>query len=449
MSLETDDKRYLWHPFTQQQDWETESQLVITEAQGCYLIDDQGRRYLDGISSLWVNLHGHRHPVIDAAIKQQLEKVAHTTMLGLTHPLATQLGKRLVDLAPRSLSRVFYSDTGAAAMEIALKMAFQYWQQADPPQQQRKAFLSIQNAYHGDTVGAMSVGGIDIYRHAYASLFFPTIAINTNAPCTCGSQPTCTSCNIPCLDELERVISLHAHELAAVLIEPLFQGASGIRIYPRGYTRAVWEMTKRHGILFIVDEVATAFGRTGKMFACEHEGIEPDIMGLGKGISGGYLPLAATLTTEEIYQAFLGPGRTFYHGHTYTGNPLACAAALASLDIFEQEQTLTRIQPLIEQMRQGLEPLHALPMVADIRQYGLVVGIELAYNKDCRTPFPAEKKAGVRVIKEARRRGVILRPLSDVIVLMPQLAISAQELTLLLDVVQEAIIAVAKELGYE
>jgi len=254
---------------------------------------------------------------------------------------------------------------------------------------------------------------------------------------------------MPCLDELEHVISQHAQELVAVMIEPLFQGAGGIQVYPSGYTRAVWKMTKRHGILFIVDEVATGFGRTGKMFACEHEGIEPDIMGLAKGISGGYLPLAATLATEKIYKAFLGPGRTFYHGHTYTGNPLACAAALASLDIFEQEHTLERLQPRIEQMRLGLEHMHTLPMVADLRQCGLVAGIELADKKDRHTPFPAEKKIGVRVIKEARKRGVILRPLSDVIVLMPPLAISEPELALLLDVVQEAIIAVAKDLDNE
>jgi adenosylmethionine---8-amino-7-oxononanoate aminotransferase len=459
-SSERDDKRYLWHPFTQQQDWETEPQLVITEAQGCYLTDEEGQRYLDGISSLWVNLHGHQHPVINAAIKQQLEKVAHTTMLGLTHPSAAQLGKRLVELAPGRLSRVFYSDTGAAAMEIALKIAFQYWQQVDPPQLQRKAFLSIHNAYHGDTVGAMSVGGIDIYRQVYTSLFFPTITVNPSqseqaqdqdirVDCTCGNQPSCTSCHMPCLDELERVISQHAQELVAVIMEPLFQGAGGIHIYPKGYTRAVWEMTKRHGILFIVDEVATGFGRTGKMFACEHEGIEPDIMGLAKGISGGYLPLAATLATEEIYQAFLGPGRTFFHGHTYTGNPLACAAALASLDIFEQEHTLEKLQPRIEQLRLGLERLSALPIVADVRQCGLVAGVELATKKDRYRPFPSEKKIGVRVIKEARKRGVILRPLSDVIVLMPPLVISEQELTLLLDVVQDAIIAVAEELGDE
>ena len=447
--LENDDKHYLWHPFTQQQDWEAEPQLLITRAEGCYLIDSEGRRYLDGVSSLWVNIHGHQHPVINTAIKQQLENVAHTTMLGLTHPLAIQLGKRLVEIAPGQLSRVFYSDTGAAAVEIALKIAYQYWQQIYPTQQQKHSFLSISNAYHGDTVGAMSVGGIEIYRHTYSPLFFPTIAVDTTALCTCGSQPTCTSCSMPCLDEIERTISHHADELAAVIVEPLFQGAGGIHIYPKGYTRAIWEMAKRSEVLFIVDEVASGFGRTGKMFACEHEGIEPDIMCLAKGISGGYLPLAATLTTEEIYKAFLGEERTFYHGHTYTGNPLACAAALANLDIFEQENTLEKLQLRIQQLCQGLEHLRLLPLVSDIRQCGFVVGIELASHKEQRIPCPSRKKIGISVIKEARKRGVILRPLSDVLVLMPPLSISEQELAVLLNVVQASILAVAEEMENE
>lgn len=442
-ALERDDKRYLWHPFTQQQDWEAEPQVLITEAEGCYVIDSEGRRYLDGVSSLWANLHGHRHPTLNTAIKQQLDRMAHSTMLGLTHPTAIQLGKRLVELSPGRLSRVFYSDTGAAAMEIALKIAFQYWQQVEPPQPRKTSFLSISNSYHGDTVGAMSVGGIDIYRHTYTPLFFPTIAVDSNHACTCGRG--CTECNVPCLDELERTLAQHAHELAAVILEPLFQGAGGIRVYPPGYSQAVWEMTKHHQVLFIVDEVATGFGRTGKLFACEHEGIEPDIMGLAKGISGGYLPLAATLVTEEIYRAFLGPGRTFYHGHTYTGNALACAAALASLDIFEQERTLEKLQVRIEQLRQGLQRLRTQPLVADTRQCGFVAGIELAQGKKRHTPFPPEQKVGIRVIKEARKRGVILRPLSDVIVLMPPLAISEQELAELLNVTEEAILAVAQE----
>ena len=444
-TYEQDDKRYLWHPFTQQQTWEAEPQLVIEQAEGCYLIDVEGRRYLDGVSSLWVNVHGHRHPAINAAIKRQLDTLAHSTMLGLTHPLAVQLGKRLVELAPGQLSRVFYSDTGAAAMEIALKIAYQYWQQASPPQPEKRLFLSIHNAYHGDTVGSMSIGGIDVYRQAYTHLFFPTIAVDETVACTCGMQPSCHECHMPCLAEIERVVARNASQLAAITMEPLFQGAAGIRTYPRGYTRAVAEIARRYGALFIVDEVATGFGRTGKMFACEHEGMEPDIMGLAKGISAGYLPLAATLTTEKIYQAFLGEGHTFYHGHSYTGNALACAAALASLDLFEKEQTLVKIQPRIEQLRQGLEHFKELPLVAQVRQCGLVAGVELARNKRLETPFPSEQKMGVRVIKEARKRGVILRPLSDVIVLMPPLVISESELASLLRIIEESILAVARE----
>jgi adenosylmethionine---8-amino-7-oxononanoate aminotransferase len=449
--LELDDKQYLWHPFTQQKSWEAEEQIIIEQAQGCYLIDTAGHRYLDGVSSLWANIHGHQHPTINAAIKNQLDKVAHTTMLGLTHPNAIELGKRLVQLAPGKLSRVFYSDTGAAAMEIALKIAYQYWSQAQVPQPQRRFFLSLCNSYHGDTVGAMSIGGIDVYRHAYTSLFFSTIQV-PNYTCTCGMQPACHTSGMPCLDEIERVVSEHAHELVALVVEPLFQGASGIHVYPRGYTRSMWKIAKKYGLLFIVDEVATGFGRTGMMFACEQEGIEPDIMGLAKGITGGYLPLAATLTTEEIYEAFLGEsteGRTFYHGHTYTGNPVACAAALASLDVFEQEHILERLQPRIKQLTEGLERLRSLSLVADIRQCGFVAGIELAPNKDLQTPFPVEKKVGIRVIKEARKRGVMLRPLSDVLVIMPPLVISEQELAVILDVVRDAILVVAEELEYE
>lgn len=448
-TLEQDDKYYLWHPFTQQQDWEAEPQILITRAEGCYLIDSVGRRYLDGVSSLWANLHGHQHPLIDTAIKQQLTNVAHTTMLGLTHPGAIQLGKRLIEIAPGNLRRVFYSDTGAAAVEIAIKMAYQYWQQIHPARPQKRLFLSINNAYHGDTVGAMSIGGIETYRHTYHSLFFPTVSVDMTVPCTCGNQPTCTSCALPCLDEVKRSILSHADELVAVILEPLFQGAGGIHVYPKGYTSAIQAIARCSHVLFIVDEVASGFGRTGKMFACEHENIEPDILCLGKGLSGGYLPLAATLATEEIYQAFLGEGRTFYHGHTYTGNPLACAAALANLDIFEQEKTLEKLQPLIQQLQQGLEKLRALPLITDIRQCGFVAGIELALPEEKQKMFPHVRRLGTLAIKEARKRGVMLRPLGNTLVLMPPLAISTQELTFLLDVVQTSIRSLTEEIEDE
>lgn len=448
--IEQADKRYLWHPFTQQQDWEEESQLVIERAEGSYLIDIEGKRYLDGISSLWVNVHGHNRPEINQAIIAQLERVAHTTMLGLTHPSAIELGKRLIEIAPGMLSRVFYSDTGAAAMEIALKIAFQYWQQCESPRPDKTKFFSLSNAYHGDTVGAMSLGGIDLYQQVYDKLLFPRLQA-PNAYCyRCHLHKSYPSCHFACLEEVERVIAEHADELAAVVMEPLVQGAAGLFVYPPCYTRAVWEIAKRHEILFIVDEVATGFGKTGKMFACEHEDIKPDLMALGKGITGGYLPLAATLATEEIYQAFLGPieqRKTFYHGHTYTGNPLACAAALANLDLFEQDQTLERLQPKIALLAQELECFKTLSLVGDVRQCGFMVGIELVRDKQTRAPFSAQEKVGVRVIKEARQRGVILRPLSDVVVIMPPLSITEEELQMLLKVTYDAINVVAGELA--
>ncbi len=448
--LEQADKHYLWHPFTQQQDWEAEPQIIIERAEGSYVIDSEGKRYLDGVSSLWVNVHGHQRQEINQAIKDQLERVAHTTFLGLTRPSAIELGKRLSEIAPGKLKRVFYSDTGAAAIEIALKMAFQYWQQCDPARPNKTKFFSLRSAYHGDTVGAMSVGGINLYQQVYHQLLFTTL----QAPCAycyrCHLHTSYPACHIACLEEVERVIAEHANELAAVVMEPLVQGAAGIITYPPGYTRAVWEIAKRHKVLFIVDEVATGFGKTGKMFASQHEGIEPDLMALGKGITGGYLPLAATLATEEIYQAFLGSveqQRTFYHGHTYTGNPLGCAAALASLDLFEQDQTLERLQPKIALLTQELERFRALPLVGDIRQCGFMVGIELVEDKLTHVPFSPQQNVAVRVIKEARRRGVMLRPLGDVLVLMPPLSITEEELQTLLNVTYDSIIIVAQELA--
>lgn len=431
VDLEEADKHYLWHPFTQQLYWEAEPQIVIERAEGCYLIDVDGRRYLDGVSSLWANIHGHHREEIDRAIVEQLDRVAHTTFLGLTHPPGIKLAERLIGLAPGWLRRVFYSDTGAAAVEIAVKMAFQYWRQCSTPRPEKTRFFSLHNAYHGDTVGAMSVGGLDLYRETYTSLLFPTLK-----PTSDGIAP---------IGEVERVIAEHAGELAAVIMEPVIQGAAGMIVYPSGYTRAVWEIAREHDVLFIADEVATGFGRTGTMFACEHEGVEPDLMALAKGITGGYLPLAATLATDEIYQAFLGTieeGRTFYHGHTYTGNPLACAAALASLDLFEQDRVLEGLQGKISQLERGLERLSYLPLVGDIRQAGFMVGIELVQDKRRGTSFPPSELVGVQVIKEARRRGVMLRPLGDVVVLMPPLAISEDELDLLLEVTYDSIATV-------
>jgi adenosylmethionine-8-amino-7-oxononanoate aminotransferase len=412
------DRDHLWHPFTQQLGWVEEEPLMIERAEGSQLIDDAGRRYLDGVSSLWCNVHGHRHPGIDAAVREQLDRVAHSTMLGLSHAGAAELAARLVELAPPGLSRVFYSESGSTATEIALKMAFQYQQQRGGQHVRRTSFVHLRDAYHGDTIGSVSVGGIDTFHAAYRPLLFGTHA----------AEPGDAA-------HLERVLALHEEEVAAVIVEPLVQGAAGMLTHPRGYLRAVRELCDSFGVLLICDEVATGFGRTGTMFACEHEEVAPDLLCLGKGLTGGYLPLAATLTTERVYERFLGApeeGRTFFHGHTYTGNPLACAAALASLDAFERERTIERLAPKIRLLGELLARLDEMPEVVEVRGRGMMVGIDLGEHD------PA-LRLGHRVTLEARQRGAIVRPLGDVVVLMPPLAISEAELRRLVAITAESI----------
>jgi adenosylmethionine-8-amino-7-oxononanoate aminotransferase len=415
MDLVAADRKHLWHPFTQQQGWVEEAPIVIEQADRCELIDSEGRRYIDGVSSLWCNVHGHRHPVIDLAVKDQLDRVAHSTMLGLSHRPAIELAEKIVEIAPPGLTRVFYSDSGSTATEIALKMAFQYWHQRG---EQRTRFVSLRDAYHGDTIGSVSVGGIDLFHSTYRPLLFDVL----------HAEPGDAA-------DMERLLSEHAVEVSAVIVEPLVQGAAGMIVHPEGYLRAVRELCDRYGVLLICDEVATGFGRTGTMFACEHEGVAPDLMCVAKGITGGYLPLAATLSTERIYEGFLGRHedfRTFFHGHTYTGNPLACAAALATLRLFEQERTLEHLQEKIELLGELLEPVARMPGVAEVRRRGFMVGIEL-------DGFPLEARAGHHVTLAARRRGAIVRPLGDVVVLMPPLAITKKELRRLLEITTESI----------
>jgi len=414
------DRDHLWHPFTQQQSWVEEEPLMIERAEGAALIDSDGRRYIDGVSSLWCNVHGHRHPGIDAALREQLDRVAHSTMLGLSHPGAAKLAAKLVEIAPPGLSRVFYSESGSTATEIALKMAFQLQQQRGGQHRRRTSFVHLREAYHGDTIGSVSVGGIDLFHATYRPLLFQTHA----------AEPGDAA-------DLERVLSCHEEEVAALIVEPLVQGAAGMLVHPPGYLRDARELCDRFGVLLICDEVATGFGRTGTMFACEQEDVAPDMLCLAKGLTGGYLPLAATLTSERIYEGFLGApeeGRTFFHGHTYTGNPLACAAALASLEAFERERTLERLQPKIELLGELLEAVAAMPLVAEVRRRGTMVGIDLG-ERD-----PA-LRLGHRVTLEARRRGAIVRPLGDVVVLMPPLSISEAELRRLVEITAESIAA--------
>src|SRR5436190_9257008 len=416
MSLAADDHRYIWHPFTQQQGWVEEEPVIIERAEGTTLTDTDGQQYIDGVSSLWCNVHGHRHPKIDAAIADQVGKVAHSTMLGLSHRPGIELAKRLVEIAPPGLSRVFYSDSGSTATEIALKIAFQYWAQNG---EARPKFITLKEAYHGDTLGSVSAGGIDLFHETYRPLLFETLK----------AQPGDVA-------DMERLLAENEGQVAAVMMEPLVQGAAGMIMHPPGYLAAVRRLCDRHGALLICDEVATGFGRTGTMFACEQEGVAPDLMCVAKGITGGYLPLAVTFATERIYEGFLGRHdeyRTFFHGHTYTANPLACAAAIATLEVFEQEHTLETLQPKIELLHRLLNALVApLPAVRDVRGKGFMVGIELA-------DFPLEERMGHEVTPAARRRGAIIRPPGHTVVLMPPLAIDAGELRRLVDITAAAI----------
>ncbi len=416
------DRRHLWHPFTQQQAWcDEEPPIVVDHADGTNLYDTDGNVYIDGVSSLWCNVHGHRHPAIDAAIREQLRQVAHSTLLGLSHEPAIELAERLVAIAPEGLTRVFYSDSGSTAVEVALKMAFQWWAQRDEPQ--RTGFICLENAYHGDTLGAVSVGGIDTFHSLYEPLLFESWQARAGDAA-----------------HLAELLERHGQRVAAVIVEPLVQGAAGMLMQPPGYLRAVRELCDRHGVLLICDEVATGFGRTGAMFACEHEGVSPDFLCLGKGITGGYLPLAATLTTERVYEGFLGRFeelRTFFHGHTYTGNALACAAAVATLKIFERERTIESLQPKIELLERLLaHRIAILPGVAEVRQRGFMVGIQLADQ-------PPELRLGHKVTLAARRRGAIVRPLGDVVVLMPPLAITEAALRRLVAITAAAIAEVS------
>jgi adenosylmethionine---8-amino-7-oxononanoate aminotransferase len=416
------DHDHLWHPFTQQQGWSDEEPLLIERGEGSHLVDVDGRRYIDGTASLWCNVHGHRHPVIDQAVSDQLGRVAHSTMLGLSHPGAAELAGRLVEIAPAGLSRVFYSDSGSTAAEVALKMAFQYQAQRGGEHIRRTSFVKLREAYHGDTIGSVSVGGIDLFHAAYGPLLFETHA----------AEPGDAA-------DLDRVLSAHGEEVAAVIVEPLVQGAAGILVQPPGYLAAVRELCDKHRVLLICDEVATGFGRTGTMFACEQEGVAPDLLCLAKGITGGYLPLAATLTTERIYEGFLGAPeqqRTFFHGHTYTGNPLACAAALASLDVFESERTIEHLQPKIHLLGELLAEIEAMPEVAEVRWRGFMIGIDLGEHD------PA-LRMGHRVTLAARERGALVRPLGDTVVLVPPLSISAGDLRQLLEITADSIRAAA------
>jgi adenosylmethionine-8-amino-7-oxononanoate aminotransferase len=435
------DHTYLWHPFTQMQEWMAEEPCIIERGDGHYLIDVHGQKYLDGVSSLWCNVHGHRRKELDHAIQSQLDHIAHSTFLGLSHVPGIRLAARLIEIAPQALRRVFYSDNGATAVEIALKMAVQYWQLRG--QTKRTRVASLAESYHGDTVGSMSLGYSEIFHRFHKSLLFPVLRLTPPHVFRYLKRSSEEEALRSAIREAEEKLTQEKDSLAAFVIEPLMQGAAGMWSQPPGYVWALREICRRNGILFVADEVATGFGRTGKMFACNHEDLSPDILCLGKGITAGYLPLAATITTEEVFSAFLGEYKdfkTFFHGHTYTGNPLGCAVALANLELFKQQRIIERMQARIAYLKRRLkEDFVPLTHVADVRQWGFMVGVELVEDKAERSSYPPEKRIGHKVILEARKRGVMIRPLGDVIILMPPLTIADEELKTLLDVTRDSI----------
>ena len=453
--LLTADKQYVWHPFTQMQNWLAAEQVIIDSAEGFYLIDTEGRRYIDGVSSLWCNVHGHRVKKIDDAIRAQLDKVSHSTLLGLGQSRSIELAEKLVAITPQNLKKVFYSDSGATAVEIALKIAYQYFQ--NKGQKTRTKFIALENSYHGDTVGSVSVGGISLFHSIFKSLLFETYFVPTPHPYrfnvgadrrVCPKEgehtgsPLQDGCAKYSLGKIEDILKANGEEIVAVIMEPLVQGAAGMIVHPKGFLKGVRELTKKYGVLMIADEVATGFGRTGTMFACEQEEVEPDILCLAKGITGGYLPLAATLATQEIFDAFLGgiaEHKTFYHGHTYTGNALACAAAIASLELFEENKIIETLPAKIALMQEYFEKIAQLPYVGDIRQCGMMAGIELVKDKNTKVSFAYEKTIGAKVCAAMRPKGSLMRPLGDVIVLMPPIAIGIDLLAKLLDIVYDTI----------
>ncbi|MBS0263563.1 MAG: adenosylmethionine--8-amino-7-oxononanoate transaminase [Planctomycetes bacterium] len=422
------DNAHVWHPFTPMLEHGREDIPVIVSGDRFHLIDTDGRRYLDGVSSLWCNVHGHRVLEIDKAIREQLGQIAHSTLLGLDNVPSIRLAAALVRRLPAGLTRVFYSDNGSTAVEAALKIAYQYYRQRRTRPENRELFVSLSGAYHGDTVGSVSVGGIDLFHGIYGGLLFKTLKVPSPASYRLPPGHTPQSWEAHCLAELERVFAAYRGKIAGFVIEPIVQGAAGILVHPPGWLTRIRELTRAEDVLLIADEVATGFGRTGTFLACEQEQVVPDLLCLSKGITGGYMPLAATVATEEIYDAFLdepAEAKTFFHGHTYTGNPLACAAALASLELFEQSGVLGNVRDISALMARRLTELSDHPHVGDIRQKGTMVGIELVRDRADKSPYAATERLGHRVVLAARQRGVIIRPLGDVIVLMPAPAMPA------------------------
>jgi adenosylmethionine-8-amino-7-oxononanoate aminotransferase len=447
-NIEKIDKEFVWHPFTQMLDWEKENNIVIEKGDGIYLYDIHGNKYIDGVSSLWVNIHGHNNKELNDAIKDQIDKISHSTLLGLANVPSSVLAEKLIEIAPASLKKVFYSDSGSTSVEIAIKVAFQYFRQKGSKYKNKKKFIAATSAYHGDTIGSVSIGGMELFHSIYKPLLFDTLRITYPYCYRCPFNLKYPNCELYCAKEAEKIIAYYADQAAAVVIEPMIQGASGMITMPAGYMKKIEKVCRDNEVLLIIDEVATGFGRTGKMFACEHEDINPDAMCIAKGITGGYLPMAATLFSQEIYEGFLAnfeDNKTFFHGHTYTGNQLAAAAAVKSLELFKKNNIINAIAPKIEHFSKLLKKFDALNNVGEVRTIGLMAGIELVADKNTKEPYPQKDKIGHKVILKAREKGVIIRPLGDIIVILPPLVIEKNEIDELLSVVYDSIKAVTQQ----
>ena len=423
------DLKYNWHPYTQMKDCEDLPPVPIERAEGIKLYDYDGKFYYDTISSWWCNIHGHNHPEIKKAIKEQLDKLEHVLFAGFTHKPAVELAERLARITPENLTKVFYSDNGSTAVEVALKMSLQYW--ANKGVEGKTKFLSLDRGYHGDTIGAMSVSGMSLFNKKFEPLFFGSFTAPTPYCYRCPYGKEKDACDLECLGEMERILKEKADSISAIIIEPILMGAAGMIIYPQRYLRGVKELSGKYGVHLIADEIASGFGRTGKMFACEYAAIEPDFMCLSKGLTSGYLPLSATLTTEEVFQVFYDDyerEKTFYHGHTYTANPAACAAAVRSIDLFKEENSLNRVQMINIMMESFLEVISAIPIVGDTRCIGAVGAIELVKDKNTKEPFGSGERIGLDIYRRGLEANLILRPLGNIIYFFLPLSVTKDEL---------------------
>lgn len=424
------DLKYIWHPYTQMKDCRKFPPILIENARGVKLYDNKGNFYYDTISSWWCNVHGHNHPKIKAAIKKQLNSLDHTLFAGFTHKPAVLLAEKLVSITPKNLTKVFFSDNGSTAVETALKISFQYWRNIG--RKSKTKFVSLDLAYHGDTIGAMSVGGNTIFSEAFNPLLFDSFKVPTPYCYRCPFGKQRASCNIDCIKPLQNTLKKHKDKIAALVLEPLLLAAGGMIVYPVEFLKQAAALAKKYDVHLILDEVATGFGRTGKMFACRHASVQPDFLCLAKGITSGTLPFAATLTTNKIYNAFCDDYekfKTFYHGHTYTANPIGCAAALATLEIFEEEKTLRILSTLIPVFHNGMEKFRPLPLVGDVRYIGMVGALELVKNKKTKRSFDTKEGIGRKIFQKGLKENLILRPLGNVIYLFLPLSITKAQLT--------------------